>query len=312
MPPPDPVRLAIVGAGRMGATHLRALAPAPSVRVVAVVDPLPAVRNAARDAGLRAYADNEELLAAGQFDAVLIAAPSDLHLSLVRTFAANGFPILCEKPLGLSPEDAAQAAAAAVEASVLLQVGFWRRFVPELVKLRERLAAGELGTLSLVSCSQWDAAPPHAGFRRRSGGILLDMGVHEFDQIRWLTGAEVEDVHAVAARETSLIGDPETVLAVARLSSGSVATISLGRRFVHGDCCWIELIGTDGHDRSLFMWGREGEAVFLAALTAQAEGFAAGVRDGVLRGAGGDDALHALAAGARATASLAVETATSV
>src|SRR5919201_989519 len=119
MPPPDPVRLAIVGAGRMGATHLRALAPAPSVRVVAVVDPLPAVRNAARDAGL-------------------------------RTYAANGFPILCEKPLGLSPEDAAQAAAAAAEVGVLLQVGFWRRFVPELVKLRERLAAGELGPLSLV------------------------------------------------------------------------------------------------------------------------------------------------------------------
>src|SRR5918912_3031367 len=108
MPPPDPVRLAIVGAGRMGATHLRALAAAPSVRVVAVVDPLRAVRSAARDAGFRTHTGIEELLAAGQFDAVLVAAPSDLHLSLVRTFAAHGFPILCEKPLGLSPEDAAQ------------------------------------------------------------------------------------------------------------------------------------------------------------------------------------------------------------
>jgi len=275
------MRIAVVGAGRMGSTHLRALERS-SVEVVAVVDPVVATAT---------YADVEELLGAGGFDAVLIAAPTDLHVSLVERFAAAGVPVLCEKPCGLTSADARRASAAAAQADVVLQIGYWRRFVPELVEVRERAAAGAFGELLAVGCWQWDGRPPSAEFRGRSGGILADMGVHELDQIRWLTGAEIVELTTAPAAL-----DPDALQGIARLSTDATATISLGRWFPHGDCCWLELMGTRGHVRSEFVWGEAGERVFLDALAAQAEAFAEAVAGGAQRGATGDDAVRALEA----------------
>jgi len=303
----EPLRIALVGAGRMGRTHLRALAAATSVATAAVVDPVPAVRNELAAAGLRVHPDVNELLAERGFDAALIAAPTDLHLELVSTFAAAGIPMLCEKPCGLRADETREATRAAAAAGVPLQIGYWRRFVPELVELRGQLAAGALGQLSLVQCWQWDEQPPSPAFRSRSGGILVDMGVHEFDQIRWLTGQELGEIAAVsstvAAGET-VPGDADTVQAQARLSGGTIATVSLGRSFPHGDCCWVEVMGTRGHARCEFVWGAEGERVFLAALVAQLEAFAVAARGGEQTGATGEDAVRAIDAAERATAAL--------
>ncbi len=306
----EPVRVAVVGAGRMGRTHLRALAAARGADPAAVVEPVASVREELAAAGLRTHANVEELLAAGGADAALIAAPTDLHVELVAELAASGLPLLCEKPCGLRPGETAEAMRAAGAAGVTLQIGYWRRFVPELVELRAKVVARKLGELSAISCWQWDARPPAASFRARSGGILLDMGVHEFDQIRWLTGQEIEEVHALPASATSeepVPGDPESVAVLARLSEGAVATVSLGRRFPHGDCCWLELMGIDGHARSLFMWGEAGTQVFHDALVAQAEAFAAAVRGEPQLGATGEDALQAIEAADRAVQSLSVD-----
>ncbi len=170
----------------------------------------------------------------------------------------------------------------------------------ELLELRGRIAAGELGELSLVTCWQWDEYPPAAAFRLRSGGILVDMAVHELDQLRWLTGQELVELVAFPSSVSStepVAGDPESVQLLGRMSGGTVASISLGRRFPEGDCCWVEAMGTDGHERRLFMWGEAGEKVFLDALTAQAEAFAATVLHGAPQaGATGADAVAAIAA----------------
>jgi len=303
----EPLRVALVGAGRMGRVHLRALAAAPSAAAVAIVDPVSAVRDELAATGVRVHADAGELLAAGGFDAVLVAAPTDLHLDLVATFAAAGVPTLCEKPCGLSADETREATRAAAEAGIVLQIGYWRRFVPELGALRERLAAGELGEPSLVQCWQWDERPPSPAFRSRSGGILVDMGVHEFDQIRWLTGQELGEIAAVAssvADGAPVPGDPDTVQAQARLSGGAIATVSLGRTFPPGDSCWVEVMGTRGHARCEFMSGPDGDRVFLGALVAQLEAFATAVRGGGQRGATGEDAVRAIDAAERATAAL--------
>ncbi len=82
---------------------------------------------------------------------------------------------------------------------MLLQVGYWRRFVPELRRLREQIAGGELGQISLISCMQWDSELPSEQFRSHAGGIMVDMGVHEFDQVRWLLGDEFDAIVAVPA-----------------------------------------------------------------------------------------------------------------
>jgi myo-inositol 2-dehydrogenase/D-chiro-inositol 1-dehydrogenase len=302
------VRLAVIGAGRMGSVHLDALQSAGRAQAVAVVEPHEPARTAAGARGLATYADVDALLTAGGFDAVLIAAPSDLHVALVARFAAERVPVLCEKPCGLRAEETREAADAAAKAGVLLQVGYWRRFVPSLVALRERVRADELGEVSRVACWQWDAEPPAAAFRARSGGIAIDMGVHELDQTRWLTGQEIDDVEAAPASVASappVDGDPDSVEAIARLSGGSVAAISLGRRFPHGDCCWVEVMGTRGYERVEFMWGAAGEKVFRDAMTAQADAFAEAVLGGPRRGATADDAVRAIAAAERMGAAIA-------
>lgn len=303
------LRLAVVGAGRMGQVHLRALGAAPSVEVTAVVEPVESLRAAAGAAGLATFASIEELLDAVTVDAALIAASTDRHVELIDALAPAGVHVLCEKPCGIQSADTAAAVRRAGDAGIVLQIGYWRRFVPELVALRRRIQAGDFGELSLVSCWQWDERPPAAAFRLRSGGILIDMGVHELDQLRWLTGRELVELTAVASTVCSdepVEGDPESVELVGRLSGGAVATVSLGRRFPEGDCCWVELMGTEGHARSTFMWADAGEQVFLAALAAQAEAFAATVLHGAEQaGATGADAVAAIEAAERAARSLA-------
>jgi myo-inositol 2-dehydrogenase / D-chiro-inositol 1-dehydrogenase len=290
-----PLRVAVVGAGRMGRVHLRALAAAPSLTAVAVVDPVAEAITGLGD--VAAYPTVDDLVAAGGFDAAVIAAPTGLHVPLVSALAAAGVPMLCEKPCGLVASDARAAGAAAEAAGVLLQIGYWRRFVPELVELRARIRAGELGEIAVMSCWQWDESPPPASFRSHSGGIAIDMAVHEFDCARWMLEQEIDSVVAVGSQVgESAPGDPDCAEMLAALSGGSVAHVSLGRHFEHGDSCWVEIMGTLGHARSRFMWGAEGERAFVGALVAQAEAFASGVCDGRLRGAGARDAEAALAA----------------
>jgi myo-inositol 2-dehydrogenase / D-chiro-inositol 1-dehydrogenase len=302
----EPVRIAVIGAGRMGQVHLAALRQSRSARPVAVVDPVPAVRDAVAAGGLAAYATVEQLLAAGGFDGALIAAPTDLHASLVTTLAAARVPILCEKPCGTTTEEAVVAARAVDAAGTLLQIGYWRRFVPELAALRERVARGELGEITLVASHQWDEHPPGAEFRAHSGGIAADMGVHEFDQVRWLLGQEFEKVAAMPAGTAGADArpaDPDSAVVLARLSGGTAASITLGRQFEQ-DACWFEIFGRDGYERCAFMWGADGEQAFLAALAAQADAFADAVRGGSRKGAGAGDAVAALATAGRVAEAL--------
>jgi myo-inositol 2-dehydrogenase / D-chiro-inositol 1-dehydrogenase len=296
------VRVAVVGAGRMGRVHLDALRMSRGAVASAVVEPVAAAREAVRATGLAVHATLEELLDAGGFDAVLVAAPTDLHAGLVGALAQARVPVLCEKPCGLRSSDARATADAAKKAGSLLQIGYWRRFVPELVALRERIAAGALGEPTLVVCHQWDHEPPAPQFRARSGGIAVDMAVHEIDQVRWLLGQEFAEVLATpvtAGPEPALPGDPDCAVVLARLSGGAAATLALGRRFPRADSCWLELIADEGYERPLFMWGDRADDAFRAALAAQADAFADAVRGGPQRGATGADAVAALAVAER-------------
>ena len=244
---------------------------------------------------------------------MLIAAPSDQHAELVATFAAAGLAVLCEKPIGVAVEQTIAAHEAAREHGVILQVGYWRRFVPELCALRARIARGELGDIYQLSCMQWDQEPPSAEFRAHCGGIAVDMGVHELDQTRWLLGQEFGWVAAIAGgalpAEAASPADPDAAVVLAKLSGGTAATISLGRRFMHADSCWLEVWGTDGYARLPFMWDADvwapgSSPVFLAAMRAQAEAFAQTIRGAPQEGAGGADAVAAVKAAARIAESL--------
>jgi myo-inositol 2-dehydrogenase/D-chiro-inositol 1-dehydrogenase len=283
----------------MGRVHLRALSVSETVRVVAVAEPSETSRSALADSGIALHADVAAMLAAGGLDGVLVAAPSTLHLDLVARIAAAGLPILCEKPCGIAANQAREAAAIAARHTVKLQVAYWRRFVPALQRLRQRIADGELGALYFLACYQRDGEPPAPQFRAASGGILVDMGVHEFDQIRWLSGQEFARLDAAVASVSAdppVAGDAESAQVLCTLSGGSTALVSLGRRFPLGDVCRVEVFGTRDAEDCRFLWPPDGEQVFHQALRRQAEGFAAWVRGGPAEGATADDAVAALQA----------------
>ena len=297
--------LAIVGAGRMGRTHLEALKASSKVVVTAAVEPRPEVREELSAQAVHCYSSVEELLEKERVDGTLVAVPTGRHRALVEQLTSAGLPVLCEKPCGLSSNQARECVTVTEGAGVPFQVAYWRRYVPELNSLRARVMAGDLGELLAVHCAQWDAAPPPSAFRGGSGGVFVDMGVHEFDQVRWLTGREFEAIKAVTSGPPA--ADPETGDAdcghvAATLTGGATAVVSLGRWHPAGDICRVDVYGTKGTVNSCFLPPSGGDAVFHEALRLQAEDFARMVSDGRSTGATARDAVVALEVAERAQA----------
>ncbi len=299
-------RLALVGAGRMGRTHLAALALSKRVTVTDVVEPAAETRAVLTDAGLRVHTDLRRLLDRERPDGILVAAPTGEHARITREAVAAGVPVLCEKPGGGSAAELRETARLAARNRVPVQVAYWRRHLSDLVALRSRIRVGDLGSLYLVAASQWDGEPPAAAFRATSGGIFVDMGVHEVDQIRWLTGEDVTGVHAMAAahvEDPDVAGDVDTAYASLHLSGGTLGTVGLGRYFPTGDTVTVEVFGSRGHERHELI-GPGRPRAFEDALVRQAESFADLVRTGRSTGASLLDAIRVLEVAEEATARL--------
>jgi len=302
-------RLGLVGAGRMGRTHLRALDESVDVRIVAVAEPLEALRDeAVASFDVTGHSSLSEMLASGGVDGVLIVTPSDSHVDVINLVAAAGLPILCEKPCGVTADDTRRAQRIVRDAGVALQIGYWRRFVPELQAIREGISRGNMGDVLSVSCLQWDGEPPSAAFRSRSGGVFIDMGVHEFDQARWLTGSDFTRMSAVASPAISDPGvadDPDSAQVLCQTASGATVFVSLGRHYRGGDMASVEVFGSKDHVHSLFLSPEDGERAQLEALVLQARAFADFANGAPCRGASVEDAIAALEAAGRAAAQLA-------
>jgi myo-inositol 2-dehydrogenase / D-chiro-inositol 1-dehydrogenase len=287
-------RLALIGAGRMGATHARALASSRTVEIACVVDPSDAA--AAQVDAPRATLDDLP-----DVDGALVAVPTRLHVEVLTRLAEYGLPVLCEKPCGLTVDETKAIAALGLR----LQIAYWRRFVPALRELRERILEGRLGPLVHVSSAQLDELPPAAAFRdpRSSGGIVVDMGVHELDQLRWLTGQEIASVTGAAGSvgwDPPVDGDPELVSLSARTDGGIAATILVGRRYPPGETCRIEVVGLQGAESFAFVAPPAGDDTIAEALRAQADDFARAGGEGATV----DDAIAALDAATCAKAAL--------
>jgi myo-inositol 2-dehydrogenase / D-chiro-inositol 1-dehydrogenase len=292
-------RLALVGAGRMGQTHLTAISGSAEVTVAGVVEPYPS--EALVETGMPVFASLAELRETVEVDGALMAVPTDQHVAVLAEVMGAGLPVLCEKPCGLTSAEAQANADLAERTGLVLQIAYWRRFVPSLMGLRRQLMEGELGEVLAVNCSQWDLAPPSEAFRNSSGGIFADMGVHEFDQIRWLTGQEFTSLQTARTGGS----DPDCAQIVGELDGGSTAVISLGRFHPAGDSVKVEVYGTKGTANDWFLHPVGGEAVFHQALRAQAEDFARLVRTGAGTGARAADAVAALKAAELANTGLA-------
>ena len=300
-----PFRLGLIGAGRMGRTHLRALAGSQQVAVTAIAEMSAAARDAVAASGVSLYESPASMLADASLDGVLIVAPTDQHGAIIAEVATAGLPILCEKPCGLTAAAARASAEVAAAARVPLQVAYWRRFVPGLRQLHDRIASGSLGVIHLVTCYQWDEQPPSPLFRAHSGGIAIDMGVHEFDQLRWLTGQDITSMAVVTSGEApDGIADVDGAQVILTLSGGATGFISLGRYYPVGDIVWAEAFGTRGSERCDVIDPAEGEVAQLEALRRQAESFALYALGGPCEGATADNAVAALTAAEQVSAAI--------
>jgi myo-inositol 2-dehydrogenase / D-chiro-inositol 1-dehydrogenase len=288
----------------MGRTHLRALAGSSKVKVVAVAEPDDEVRRTVVERyGLAGYAAFEELLASGTVDGVLIVSPTDTHVAVLDAATAVGVPVLCEKPCGARPEDARRALELATARAVPVQVAYWRRYVPALRGVRQQIVDGTLGSVLSLTCSQWDGQPPAAAFRARSGGIFVDMGVHEIDQARWLLGGDAASVALGVSAVRSCpetLRDPDAAVLLMQMTGGETVTVSLGRHYPGGDMVRVELFATGGHVIDEFLTPVDGEAVFLDALERQAVAFAEYAQGGTCTGATVEDAVRTLEVAAEA------------
>ncbi len=194
-----PLRFALLGAGRIGKVHARAVGSNPQAKLVAVAD---AFEKAATDLASAYGAEVRSIEAiekAGDIDAVIICTPTDTHADLIERFAKAGKAIFCEKPIDLDAGRVEECLAVVDKAGATLMVGFNRRFDPHFAAVRKAIDDGAIGTVEMVTITSRDPGPPPLDYIGRSGGIFRDMTIHDFDMARFLLGEEPVAVSAHAS-----------------------------------------------------------------------------------------------------------------
>jgi len=231
----------------MGRRHIAATAHSGGVELVAVCDPVPGAADDAAPAGVATAPGLADLGTA--VDAVVIAAPTPLHVPLAEEALARGLDVLSEKPVGFDPAAIEQVGERAATAGRVFAVGFWRRTAWPYVEARRLLAEGAVGTPTFLRSSQWDADLPPLEFADPavSGGVEVDCGVHEADLARWFLGCEIAHVAATGTPGAlAEVGDAETVAALAVTTAGQAVAIDLGRTCGYDDDVRTEILGSEG------------------------------------------------------------------
>jgi myo-inositol 2-dehydrogenase/D-chiro-inositol 1-dehydrogenase len=245
--------IGIIGAGRIGAVHAETLAfrlPEAAPLIIADINRQAAEEVATRCGIPRVTENAEEVLADAEIEAVLICSSTDTHAGLIVAAARAGKQIFCEKPIDHSLEKIDRALAAVARAGVQLQVGFNRRFDPNFARVRKAVESGEIGTPHLLHIISRDPEPPPISYVKVSGGIFLDMTIHDFDMARFLIGSEVEEVFTAAGVRVDPsigeAGDLDTALVVLRFKNGVIGTIDNCRKAVYGYDQRVEILGSEG------------------------------------------------------------------
>jgi len=251
MGPNDSIGVAFLGAGRMGQTHLRNLSGLPDVKVVVVADPkLGAAEEAQALCGAEhALADPEQAIHYPGVDVVVIVTPTDTHAGLIELAANAGKAIFSEKPIALDLEQTARVVGIVHGNGVPLQLGFMRRFDPGYAAAKQKIDAGELGRIETFRALSRDTYPPGLNFLKASGGLFLDMAVHDFDLARFLVG-EVEEVQAwgtvLIDERFSQADDVDTAVTLLRFANGALGVIETSRRSNWGYDIRTEVAGAIG------------------------------------------------------------------
>ena len=241
---------ALLGAGRIGKVHAKAVGSNPQARLVAVAD---AFEKAASDLATAYGAEVrsiDEIEESPDIDAVVICTPTDTHADLIERFAAAGKAVFCEKPIDLDVKRVKECLAVFEKTGATLMVGFNRRFDPHFMAVRKAIDDGAIGKVEMVTITSRDPGPPPYDYITRSGGIFRDMTIHDFDMARFLLGEEPVSVSAHASvlvdKKIGELGDFDSVSVILATASGKQCIISNSRRATYGYDQRIEVHGSEG------------------------------------------------------------------
>ena len=250
----EKLKIGVIGVGRIGKLHSENIARfVPQAKLEGIADiKLTAEQETwAKNLGARIISKNpEELLRDASIDAVAICSPTDTHADFVIAAALAGKHIFCEKPIDLSIPKVKAALEAVKKAGVKLQIGFNRRFDHNFARVREHTLAGKVGTVHLVRITSRDPAPPPPAYVAGSGGIFLDMMIHDFDMARFQAGSEITEVYAAGAvlidPEIGKAGDVDTAVVTLKFANGAIGIIENSRKAVYGYDQRLEVFGSQG------------------------------------------------------------------
>jgi myo-inositol 2-dehydrogenase / D-chiro-inositol 1-dehydrogenase len=309
------MKIGLLGAGRIGALHASVLAKDPGVKEILVGDADPERAEVVAEKIGGEAGPIDAVLESGP-DAVVIAASTPAHAPLIRATVEANVPAFCEKPITLDLGETVEIVREVEDSGAILQMGFQRRFDAGYIEARRLVETGALGTIYSLRLATHDPEPPPEEYIPASGGIFRDLHIHDFDILRWLTGGEVEEVHATGSVRSfdffAEHGDVDTSAALIRMRDGVVAVLTGGRHDPLGYDVRAEIFGSRdsiavGVDRRTPLRSVEPgispsekdaypnfQDRFLEAYTAEMEHFLALVRGEVGNPCTATDALEAL------------------
>jgi inositol 2-dehydrogenase len=320
-----PLAIGLIGVGRLGRIYARDLSSRiAETRLVAIADPLTTLaQEVAEEFGVpRTYPDAYALIEDPAVEAVVIVSPTHSHRDLVIAAAGRGKPTFCEKPPALTLPDVAAMRAAIAHAGSFCQMGLMRRFDPGYASAKRQIESGRIGTPLVFKSTSRDPFPPSLEYAdpASSGGLMIDMGIHDFDLARWFMG-EVRTVAAIggtiAYPELATVGDIDNAVASLTFVNGTIGAVDLSRSGIYGYDIATEILGLEGtlrvgylretpvmvltrnsvaHDTVPYFMER-----FRDAYTLQLQNFARNVLDELPPPVTIDDGLEALRIGVAAT-----------
>lgn len=244
-------RIGIVGAGRIGKLHAENIVfHLPQFKLEAIADPF-LDRHWAEKLEIPHTSDKtDEVLYHSDLDAVLIASPSHWHLKQIIAASSSHKAIFCEKPIGLDEEEIESVLKIVESNNTLLQLGFNRRFDPNFANIQKRVQVGEVGAPHILRITSRDPACPSKEYCATSGGIFMDMSIHDFDMARFLMQSEIVEVYATGAvlinPDFEQFHDVDTAIIQLRFANGALGVIDNSRQAIYGYDQRIEVFGSDG------------------------------------------------------------------
>ena len=244
------VDLAIVGFGRIGRIHADNILSMQQANLKMIVDPILDIDEGLKRRGIQQSKNIADLFSLQKIDGVIICSPSNYHVEQIKELSKATKNIFCEKPLGLSIKEIMEVKSLVDSKNLNLHIGFNRRFDPDFSSLKSSVVSGEIGDIHMIKIISRDPSPPPISYIEKSGGMFLDMTIHDFDMVKYLSGVEISEVYAKGDcfidPDIKKANDIDTAVINMTLKNGVLATIQNSRKAVYGYDQRIEVLGSKG------------------------------------------------------------------